>query len=116
MLVYRWYASKQFILATHGLNQLEFAYGDPGYVAQLVKLSTLWSEPQRADLTRHGHNIVPGYLEWNSNRAKDVAHPARDDSIQPACPLPERMPTKIELLRQELEIERKKNFDQDSSY
>ena len=41
---------------------------------------------------------------------------ARDDSIQPACLLPERMPTKLELLRQELKIERKKNLDQDSSY
>ena len=45
LLVYRQYASEQFILATHGLNQLEFAYEDPGYAAQLVKLSTLWSEP-----------------------------------------------------------------------
>ena len=45
-----------------------------------------------------------------------MALPARDDSVHPACPLPERMPTELELLRQELEIERKKNLDQDSSY
>ena len=42
--------------------------------------------------------------------------PARDDSVQPACPLPERMPTKFELLKRELEIERKRNLDQESSY
>ena len=42
--------------------------------------------------------------------------PTRDDSVQPACPLPERMPTEFELLKQELEIERKRNLDQDSSY
>ena len=78
---------------------------------QLTKLSTLWSEPQRIDLTRHGHNITLGYLKWNSNRAKDVTLPTRDDSIQPACSLPERMPTELELLRRELEIERKKNLD-----
>ena len=47
---------------------------------------------------------------------RDVALPARDDSVQPACPLLERMPTELELLRWELEIERKKNLDQDSSY
>ena len=41
--------------------------------------------------------------------------PARDDSVQLACPLSERMPTELELLRRELEIERKKNLDQDSS-
>ena len=50
LLVCRQYASEQFILTTHGLNQLEFAFGDPGYAAQLVKVSTLWSEPHQADL------------------------------------------------------------------
>ena len=29
LLVYRQYVSEQFILVTHGLNQLELAYGDP---------------------------------------------------------------------------------------
>ena len=47
---------------------------------------------------------------------KDVMLPTRDDSVQPVCPLPERMPTKFELLRWELEIERRKNLDQGSSY
>ena len=32
-------------LAPQGLNQLEFTYGDLEYVAQLTKLSILWSEP-----------------------------------------------------------------------
>ena len=41
ILVCRQYAVEQFIPATHGLNQLEFAYGDPGYAAQLVELSKL---------------------------------------------------------------------------
>ena len=45
-----------------------------------------------------------------------MALPARDDSVQPTCPLPERMPTEFELLRRKLEIERKKNLDQGSSY
>ena len=33
LLVCRQYASEQFILATYGLDQLEFAYGDSGYAA-----------------------------------------------------------------------------------
>ena len=112
----RQYASKQFIPATHGHNQLEFAYGNPEYTAQLAKLSTLWSEPQWVDLARHDNNIVSGYIEWNANRARDVALPARDDFVQPACPLPERMSIELDLLKKELKIERKKNLDQDSSY
>ena len=67
-------------------------------------------------MTRHGHDIAPGYLEWRSIRAKDAALLARDDSVQPACPLPERMPTEIEILRRELEVEKKRNMDQDNSY
>ena len=55
-------------------------------------------------------------MEWNFNRTRDVVVPVRDDSVHPACPLPERMPTELELLRRELEIERKKNSDQDSNY
>ena len=47
---------------------------------------------------------------------KDVALRARDDSIQSACLLPERMQTEFELLRWELEIEMRKNLDQGSSY
>ena len=41
LLVCRQYATEQFIPTIHGLNQLEFAYGDPKYTAQLVKLSIL---------------------------------------------------------------------------
>ena len=41
LLVCKQYTSGQFIPATHRVNQLEFAYEDPGYAAQLVKLSTL---------------------------------------------------------------------------
>ena len=50
ILICRQYAYDQFISTTHGLNQLEFVYGDPGYKAQLVELSTLWTEPQWADV------------------------------------------------------------------
>ena len=55
-------------------------------------------------------------MEWNSNRARDVVLPERDEYVHPACPLPERMPIELELLRRELEFERKKNSDQDSNY
>ena len=95
----RQYAVEQFISATLGLNQLEFAYGDSGYAAQLAELSKLWTEPQRAE-------IAPGYLEWKTIRVKNVMFPARDDSVQPAHPLPERIPTEIEILKREVEVER----------
>ena len=85
-------------------------------MAQLTKLSVFWSEPQRTELTRHGHDIALGYLEWRSIRAKDTALAARDDSVQLACPLFEKMPIEIKILRRELKVERKRNMDQDNSY
>ena len=39
LLLCRQYAAEQFIPTTHRLNQLEFAYGDPGYAVQLAELS-----------------------------------------------------------------------------
>ena len=67
-------------------------------------------------MAQHDNNIALGYIEWNSNRARDVALLARDNSVEPVCPLLERIPTELELLRWELKIERKKNLDQDNSY
>ena len=92
--------------AIHGLNQLEFAYRDPGYAAQFVELSKLWTEPQRAEIAQHGYDLALGYLEWKAIRVKDVMLSARDDFVQPANPLPERIPMEIEILRREFEVER----------
>ena len=47
---------------------------------------------------------------------KDVMLLVRDDSVQPANPPPERMPTEIEILRWELEVERRRNIDLDHQY
>ena len=38
LLVCRQYALEQFTSTTYGLNQLEFACGDPRYAAELMKL------------------------------------------------------------------------------
>ena len=95
----RQYAVEQFILTTHGLNQIEFAYGDLGYAAQLAELSKLWTEPRWVEIARHSYDFAPRYLEWKAIRVKDVMLLTRDDSVQPANPLPERIPTEIEIGR-----------------
>ena len=106
ILVCRQYVAEQFIPTTHGLNQLEFAYGDPGYTAQLAELSKFWTEPQWAEIARHSYDLASRYLEWKAIKVKDVMLPTRDDSVQPANPLPKRIPTEIKILRRELEVER----------
>ena len=116
ILVCRQYAFEQFIPVIYGLSQLEFAYGDLGYVTQLVELSMLWIESQRAEITRHSYDLAPVYLEWKAIRVKNTMLPARDDSVQLANPLPERIPIEIEILRPELEVEKRRNIDLDHQY
>ena len=59
---------------------------------------------------------LPWDLEWKAIRVKDVMLPAKDDSVQSANPLPERIPIEIEILRRELEVERRRNMDWDHQY
>ena len=47
---------------------------------------------------------------------KDAILLLRDDSVQPTNPLPEKIPTEVEILRRELEIERRKNIEQDHKF
>ena len=76
----------------------------------------IWTEPQWAETTRHSFNLALGYLEWNAIRVKDAMLPTRDDSVQPTNPLPERIPTGIKILRQEIKIEKRRNIDLDHQY
>ena len=76
----------------------------------------LWIEPQRVEIAKHSYDLSPGYIEWKSIKAKDTMFSAKDDSIQPANPLPERMLTKMEILRQELKVEKRRNVDLDHLY
>ena len=70
----------------------------------------LWTESQRAKITRHSYDLAPRYLEWKAIRVKDIMLPTRNDYIQLANPLPERMPTEIEILKWELDVEKKRNI------
>ena len=62
LLVRRQYLSTQFILATHGLNLLEFDYGTPGYVGRIVELAKIWKEPHRADPGKSSDCVTHGYI------------------------------------------------------
>ena len=42
--------------------------------------------------------------------------PIRDDSVQPANLLPEKIPTEIKILKRELEVERRRNIDLGHQY
>ena len=89
------------------VNHLEFDYGDSGYVNQLIELSKMWKETRRMDLRKHVFDVAPSYLTWKSNRVKDLALPLIDNMVQPACILPNKVPIEDEILRLEIEVERK---------
>ena len=110
ILVCRQYASEQFTPVMYCLSQLEFAYGDPRYVAQLVELSKLWGEPQQVKFARQNYDVAPRYLECKSIRVNDAVLSEKDNSVQSADLLPKRMSIEVEILRRELKIEKKKKY------
>ena len=59
------------------------------------------------DLGKHVCDITPGYLAWRSNWVKDVVLSPIDDMVQLANLLLKMMPTEVEILRSEFEVEKK---------
>ena len=107
LLVLRQYGFEQFIPATHGLNHGEFDYEGLGYVNQLIELSKIWKEPRRMELGKYVCDVAPSYSIWRSNRIKDLVLPLVDDMVQSTNLLSERMPIEAEILRSEIDVERK---------
>ena len=81
LLVLRQYGSEQFIPATHGLNHVEFDYGGPSYVNQLIELSKMWKEPRQMNLEKHVCDIAPGHVACRSNQIKDLVLPPVDNMV-----------------------------------
>ena len=80
-------------------KKMEFDYGGPGYVNQLVELSKIWKEPRRMDLGKHVCDITLGCSTWRSNRITKIVLPPVDDMVQSANLLPKRMPIGAKILR-----------------
>ena len=59
------------------------------------------------DLGKHVCDVALGYSAWRSNQVKDLVLPPIDDMVQPTCLLLERVPIEAEILRLEIETERK---------
>ena len=59
------------------------------------------------DLGKHTCDIAPGYVAQRSNQVKDVVLSPMDDLVQSANLLPERMPTNVEILKQEFDVEKR---------
>ena len=67
----------------------------------------MWKEPREMDLGKHICCVVLGYSTWRLNQVKDLVLPPINDMVQLACLLPEKLPTKAEILRSKIEAERK---------
>ena len=67
----------------------------------------MWKEPKQMDLGKHVCNVAPSYSTWRLNRVKDLVLPPIDDMVQSTCLLSEKVPTEVEILRSEIEVERK---------
>ena len=59
------------------------------------------------DLGKYVCDVALGYSAWRSNLIKYLVLPPVNDMIQLASLLSKRMPTEVEILRSEIEDERK---------
>ena len=63
LLVRRQNEFEQFVLATYGLNQCEYAFGDPSHMKRTIGITKAWVETCKICSSRHVENVTPKYLE-----------------------------------------------------
>ena len=66
-----------------------------------MELAKVWKEPHRANPGKSFDRVTYGYIIWRANRVKDTVHSSVNDSVSPANPSTVMIPSKIELLNQE---------------
>ncbi|KAG8472005.1 hypothetical protein CXB51_036546 [Gossypium anomalum] len=103
LLVLRQFGLRQFVLATHGLTQSEFAYRGADYKKRVGEISSTWNKTCRLKGVAIGPATTPEYVEWRGRRINDnIPEP----SVEGARPMEEYlqvMPSELEIMKQEFE-------------
>ncbi|KAG8472765.1 hypothetical protein CXB51_034652 [Gossypium anomalum] len=112
LLVLRQFGLRQFVPATHGLTQSEFAYRGAEYKKRVGEISSAWNKTCRLKGVTIGPATTPEYVEWRGRRINDNIP---DPNVEGARPMEEYlqvMPSELEIMKQEcesknLELERR---------
>ncbi|KAG8488177.1 hypothetical protein CXB51_018320 [Gossypium anomalum] len=106
LLVQRQFSSRQFIPATGGLAQFEFAFAGEGYMKRVRDIAKSWKEIHFMELVLYADTLTQDYDIWRRQRVSSQQISSTNYTAQ--NPFLEEMPSELEIARQEFEQEKAK--------
>ncbi|KAG8482712.1 hypothetical protein CXB51_024417 [Gossypium anomalum] len=106
LLVQRQFSSRQFIPATGGLAQFEFAFAGEGYMKRVRDIAKSWKEIHFMELALYADTLTQDYDIWRKQRVSSQQISSTNYTVQ--NPFLEEMPSELEMARQEFEREKAK--------
>ncbi|KAG8485337.1 hypothetical protein CXB51_021022 [Gossypium anomalum] len=106
LLVQRQFSSRQFIPATGGLAQSEFAFTGEGYMKRVRDTAKSWKKVHSIELALYADTLTQDYDLWRKQRVNSQQISSTNYTVQ--NPFSEEMPSELEMARQEFEREKAK--------
>ncbi|KAK5835951.1 hypothetical protein PVK06_011677 [Gossypium arboreum] len=106
LLVQRQFSSRQFLPATGGLAQFEFAFTGEGYMKRVRDTAKSWKEIHFMELALYADTLTQDYNVWRKQRVNSQQISTTNHPIQ--NPFSKEMPSELEMARQEFEREKAK--------
>ncbi|KAG8492600.1 hypothetical protein CXB51_010037 [Gossypium anomalum] len=106
LLVQRQFSSRQFIPATGGLVQSEFAFMGEGYMKKVRDTARSWNEIHFMELALYADTLTQDYDIWRKQRVSSQQISSTNCTAQ--NPFLEEMPSELDIARQEFEQEKAK--------
>ncbi|KAG8487759.1 hypothetical protein CXB51_018402 [Gossypium anomalum] len=103
LLVLRQFSLRQFVPATHGLTQSEFAYRGADYKKRVGEISSAWNKTCRLKGVAICPATTPEYVEWRGRRINDNIPESNVDGARPMEEYLQVMPSELEIMKQEFE-------------
>ncbi|KAG8502325.1 hypothetical protein CXB51_000327 [Gossypium anomalum] len=103
LLVLRQFGLRQFVLATHGLTQSEFAYRGADYKKRVGEISSAWNKTCRLKGVAIGPATTPEYVEWRGRRINDNILEPNVEGARPMEEYLQAIPSELEIMKQEFE-------------
>ncbi|KAG8500869.1 hypothetical protein CXB51_002881 [Gossypium anomalum] len=103
LLVLRQFGLRQFVPATHGLTQSEFAYRGADYKKRAGEISSTWNKTCRLKGVAIGLATTPEYVEWRGRMINDSIPEPNMEGARPMEEYLQVIPSELEIMKQEFE-------------
>ncbi|XP_039069145.1 trichoplein keratin filament-binding protein-like [Hibiscus syriacus] len=107
LMVSRQYGSRQFIPATSGLSESEFAIRSDQYKEKIRKVVEAWKWIHRVNLFTLSQKLSLEYEQWRINLINDKIRVVNSENVQPIKEHLRIIMSPLMLTKQDFEIERK---------